>query len=70
MLYDVKSPEEYLNQLPDDWRHEKVIALREIIIDKGPKLTEKINYSTISLVRIKMQQKNDSSFSKGKRLQF
>jgi uncharacterized protein YdhG (YjbR/CyaY superfamily) len=48
MLYDVKSPEEYLKQLPDDWRHEKVNSLREIIKDKGPKLTEKINYKMLA----------------------
>lgn len=48
MLYDVKSPEEYLKQLPDDWRHEKVNALREIIKDKRPKLTEKINYKMLA----------------------
>jgi len=33
-------------------------------------LTEKIKYSTLSLVRKKMQQKNHSYFSKSKRLQF
>ena len=48
MLYDVNSPEEYLSQLPDDWRHEKVNALRKIIKDKGPELTEKINYKMLA----------------------
>ena len=48
MLYDVKSPEEYLQQLPDDWRQEKVKALRKIIRDKEPKLTEKITYKMLS----------------------
>lgn len=47
MLYDVKTPEEYLRQLPDDWRKEGVNALREIIKAKGPKLTEKINYKML-----------------------
>lgn len=48
MQYDVKSPEEYLKQLPDDWRKEKVNALREIIKVKGPKLAEKINYKMLA----------------------
>jgi uncharacterized protein YdhG (YjbR/CyaY superfamily) len=47
MLYDVKTPEEYLRQLPDDWRKEGVNALREIIKAKGPKLTERINYKML-----------------------
>jgi uncharacterized protein YdhG (YjbR/CyaY superfamily) len=47
MLYDVKTPEEYLCQLPDDWRKEGVNALREIIKAKGPKLTEGINYKML-----------------------
>lgn len=48
MLYDVNTPEEYLQQLPDDWRQEKVHALRKIIKGKAPKLTEKINYKMLS----------------------
>jgi len=48
MLYDVKTPEEYLQQLPDDWRHEKVDTLREIIKGQAPKLTEKINYKMLA----------------------
>jgi len=48
MQYDVKSPEEYLRQLPDDWRQEKVHALREIIQNKGPGLTEKIEYKMLA----------------------
>lgn len=48
MLYDVKTPKEYLQQLPDDWRQEKVKALRAIIKGKGPALTEKINYKMLA----------------------
>lgn len=47
MLYDVKTPKEYLEQLRDDWRREKVHALRQIILDKGPKLTENITYKML-----------------------
>lgn len=48
MQYDVSSPKEYLQQLPDDWRRDKVIALRDIIKDKGPKLTERISYKMLA----------------------
>ena len=48
MQYDVRTPEEYLQQLPDDWRQEKVNALRAIINDKGPELTEKIAYKMLA----------------------
>lgn len=48
MLYDVKTPEEYLKKLPDDWRLQKINALRAIIKDKGPELTEKINYKMLA----------------------
>ncbi len=48
MQYDVKTPEEYLEQLPDDWRQKKVNALRAIIKDKGPELTEKIKYKMLA----------------------
>ena len=48
MLYDVKSPQEYLSQLPDDWRKEKVNELRRIIKDEGPTLTERIEYKMLA----------------------
>lgn len=48
MQYDVNSPKEYLDQLPDDWRKKKVKAIRKIIKDKGPQLTEKINYKMLA----------------------
>ena len=47
MLYDVETPEEYLEQLPDDWRAEKLHELRKIILEKGPKLTENITYKML-----------------------
>lgn len=48
MQYDVKSPAEYLQKLPDDWRKEKVKVLRKMIKDKAPKLSEKINYKMLA----------------------
>lgn len=48
MQYDVSSPKEYLQQLPHDWRREKVHALRDIIKEKGPKLDERISYKMLA----------------------
>lgn len=48
MLYDVNSPEEYFQQLPDDWRREKVVALSKMIKGKGPGLTERIQYKMLA----------------------
>jgi uncharacterized protein YdhG (YjbR/CyaY superfamily) len=48
MQYDVKTPEEYIEQLPQDWRLVKIGELRKIIKDKAPKLTEKIEYKMLA----------------------
>ena len=47
MLYDVKTPTEYLNQLEKDWRLEKVQELRKIIQTKAPHLVESIDYKML-----------------------
>ena len=47
MLYDVKTPTEYLNQLEKDWRFEKVQQLRKIIQDKAPHVIECIDYKML-----------------------
>ncbi|MEM9774819.1 MAG: DUF1801 domain-containing protein [Chloroflexota bacterium] len=48
MQYDVKTPTEYMAALDDDWRREKVEQIRAIIQEKGPDLTEGINYKMLS----------------------
>lgn len=48
MQYDVKTPTEYMNALADDWRREKLQALRNLIKKNAPDLTEGINYKMLS----------------------
>jgi uncharacterized protein YdhG (YjbR/CyaY superfamily) len=48
MQYDVRTPEEYLASLADDWRREKLEQLRALIRCHGPALTEGINYKMLS----------------------
>lgn len=48
MLYDVKTPEEYLEALEPDWRKEKLEELRKLIQTAGPELTEGIGYKMLS----------------------
>lgn len=48
MQYDVKTPEEYFKALEDDWRREKLLALRRIILSRAPELTEGIDYKMLS----------------------
>lgn len=47
MLYDVSNPEEYLNALELDWRKEKLLELREIILAECPEISETINYKML-----------------------
>ncbi|OUN01652.1 MAG: hypothetical protein BAA04_00175 [Firmicutes bacterium ZCTH02-B6] len=48
MQYDVRTPEEYLSVLADDWRRERLLELREIILECGPHLKEGIEYKMLS----------------------
>lgn len=48
MQYDVKTPAEYLEALEDDWRREKLLELRSIIMECGPDLVERIEYKMLS----------------------
>lgn len=48
MQYNVKTPQEYIEQLPLDWRHEKIDELRKIIKVKAPHLTETIEYKMLA----------------------
>ncbi len=48
MQYNVKTPSEYIDQLDDDWRLEKLEELRAIIKSKAPDMIEGINYKMLS----------------------
>ena len=48
MQYDVKTPAEYMDALEKDWRLRTLQFLREIIKEKAPGLTEKINYKMLA----------------------
>ncbi|MEM7296964.1 MAG: DUF1801 domain-containing protein [Bacteroidota bacterium] len=46
MQYDVSTPEEYLDQLENDWRKETLLQLRDLISQHG--LKEGIEYKMLS----------------------
>ena len=48
MQYEAKTPSEYLEQLEQDWRKEKLQQVREIIKKQGPHLNEGIEYKMLS----------------------
>ena len=48
MQYDVKTPEEYLEVLENDWRKEKLLAIRQMILDHAPELEESIRYKMLN----------------------
>ncbi|MEK5442461.1 iron chaperone [Fredinandcohnia sp. FSL W7-1320] len=48
MQYDVKNSDEYLELLEDDWRKEKLLAIREMILDYAPELEEVIRYKMLN----------------------
>jgi len=48
MQYDVTSPEEYLEMLDDDWRKDKLLQVRRLILTHGPELQESIQYKMLS----------------------
>ncbi len=47
MLYDVKTPVEYLEQLDHDWRREKLESLRGLIMSKAPDLVEDVHWKML-----------------------
>ena len=51
MLYDVKSPEDYIQALEDDWRKEKLLELQSLILTLDPSLELGINYKMLSFKR-------------------
>ena len=47
MQYDVKTPDEYINVIEEDWRKEKLLKVRQIILDYSPDLKEVIQYKML-----------------------
>ena len=48
MQYDVDTPKEYLNVLEEDWRKEKLLQIREMILKYAPDLDESIRYKMLN----------------------
>ena len=48
MQYDVTTPDEYLEVLQKDWRREKILEIRQILLNQTPALTEGIEYKMLS----------------------
>lgn len=51
MQYDVKSPEEYLAALEEDWRKDKLLQVRQFVLEHGPELEESIRYRMLAYGR-------------------
>lgn len=47
MQYDAKNPEEYFELLENDWRKEKLMDVRRLILEYGPELEEGIQYKML-----------------------
>lgn len=48
MQYDVDTPNEYLEVLEEDWRKEKLLRIREIILKYAQELDESIRYKMLN----------------------
>jgi uncharacterized protein YdhG (YjbR/CyaY superfamily) len=46
--YDAKTAEEYLEMLEEDWRKEKLLMIRQIILDYAPEMEEVIRYKMLN----------------------
>lgn len=47
MLYDAKTPSEYMKKLEKDWRREKLEEIRKLIKSKSSKIKEGIQYKML-----------------------
>ena len=48
MLYDATTPDEYLAMLEEDWRKEKLLKIRQMILETAPDTVEGIKYKMLS----------------------
>ena len=51
MQYEVKTPSEYLEQLENDWRKEKLMQVQNMIKKNAPDLVEHIEYKMLSYAK-------------------
>lgn len=47
MQYDAKNSKEYLELLDNDWRKEKLLEIRSVILEYGSELEESIKYKML-----------------------
>lgn len=52
MQYDVSTPKEYLEVLEEDWRKEKLLQIREMILNYAPELEESIRYKMLNFGQV------------------
>lgn len=48
MQYQVKTPQEYLDVLEEDWRKEKLLEVWQLLEEEGPELQSGIEYKMLS----------------------
>lgn len=48
MQYDAKDAQGYLEMLEDDWRKEKLLEIRQMILSYAPELEEVIRYKMLN----------------------
>ncbi|WP_233880081.1 iron chaperone [Virgibacillus halodenitrificans] len=48
MQYEAKTSDEYLNLLEEDWRKEKLLTIRQMILKYAPELEEVIRYKMLN----------------------
>lgn len=46
--YDVSTPEKYIDVLEKDWRKEKLLKIRKLLLDEAPELEERIQYKMLT----------------------
>lgn len=47
MQYDANTPQNYLDQLEEDWRRDKLFDLRQMILEAAPEVDEHIHYKML-----------------------
>lgn len=47
MQSDADTPQRYLDQLEEDWRRDKLLTLRQLILDIAPEVDERIHYKML-----------------------
>jgi uncharacterized protein YdhG (YjbR/CyaY superfamily) len=47
MQYAAETPQDYLEQLDDDWRRQKVLELRDLITSTEPSIKEHMHYKML-----------------------